>query len=365
MTHLVQRQFMALTVTLCLILWTNSVCAASSFDTRPDLRALFVEAPDEVRVKTIHNMPPHPRDKKIYWLDNHRLIYTVRQINDWQAKKEERSKIIIFDVDTGKVEETPYRGDLKCFGPEGQMLVQDYPVPLPAYLLPGDTKQDAQVYLSGNLGDTLTRFKRDMEHGGVLDPYACQFYNNHEHGFGPDYMLIRLRRSDGNQYISPLAHPDSKLYMVSPEGINLWSIEDDKLCTHRGGRYLPWLNRYFFGVSWGNVAPGCMDLNKNSLLFSTQGVELKPLPKLIQEIRRPGRHVGGYGAAYWARPGMYVTVQFSDGFDGLYWQDEKSGQLKRVLKNSWGLDILSPDGCRNLVTVNPYVILELCNGDQQ
>ncbi len=71
-----------------------------------------------------------------------------------------------------------------------------------------------------------------------------------------------------------------------------------------------------------------MDLNKNSWLFSPGGeVEAKPLPRLIQEMRRPERRIGGNGKTYWARRGMYVMVQYSSrGLEGLYRVDIRSGR---------------------------------------
>lgn len=112
-------------------------------DVLPDLRTLFVEAEGEVKLTTVHNMPVRPLQSRIYWVDNHRIIYAVRQFKGWLAQKDERSKIVIFDVDSGAAEETPYRGDIACFGEEGQILVHDYPVPMPGFLLPGDTQEDA------------------------------------------------------------------------------------------------------------------------------------------------------------------------------------------------------------------------------
>jgi hypothetical protein len=139
----------------------------------PDVQALFVEAEGEFPVKTLTDMP-RPSPANFYWVDNHRVIYTIRKFNGWEARTDERSKIIIYDVDTGKVEETPYRGNLWCYGTDGQMLVQDYALPFVHHLQPGDTKEDQRYFLDGRLGETLTRFKRDKEHG-MLDHFACKF----------------------------------------------------------------------------------------------------------------------------------------------------------------------------------------------
>ena len=363
-----ERSFAAVVGTLFFLSLSGVTHASgpepSSRENPPDLRTLFVEAEGEVQVKTLKNMPITRLGAGPYWIDNHRVIYTVRQLGDWQAQKDEKSKIIIFDVDSDAIEETPYRGDLACYSPEGQVLVQDYAFRLPNTLQPGDAWEDSQFYLTGKLGEPLTRFKRPKEQG-MLDDFSCRFYDGYKHDFGQRHGITPLRSGDGVLDVPFLDAPEKNVRLVSPEGKVQWSIEVDKLCSHGNLHYLPWLDRYFKSTSWGNVAPGCIELNKDSRLFSARSVEIKPLPRFIQEMRRPGRQVGGNGSTYWARPGMYVFVQYSDGFDGLYWNDEKSGQLKRVLKQPWGLANLSPDGCRNLVPIKPHVLVELCKGEKR
>jgi hypothetical protein len=352
---------------LCIVFASSIASAGESTPSAPDalvdLRTLFVEADGEVEVKPVVNMPLSDRWSP-YWVDNHRIIYEVRQFKDWKAQKDERSKIIIVNVDTGTVEETPYRGHLRCIGPEGQILVQDYPIPRPGFLLPGDTRQDSEVYLTGKLGGALTRIKRSKD-GGVLDYFACRFYDGAKHDFGKAHSITPLRTADGFLDVPSWEASTNILRLINPEGKVQWSIEIDKLCTRGDLKYLPWLDHYFKSTSWGKVTPGCMELNKNSRLFSTQRVEIKPLPKLIQELRRPTRRVGGYGETFWGRKGMYVTVEFSyRGFDGLYRLDDDTGQLKRVSKNPLSLDRLSPDGCRQLTMSQPLSVIELCKGDK-
>lgn len=367
MIHLVQSQFMALAITLCLIFETNSHAGtASSANGLVDLKTLFVEAEDEVRLSAVSNMPKrYSAAPPIFWLDNRRLIYSVRELGAWKAQKDEHAKIVIVDVDRGTVEKTPYRGRLVCIGPDGDMLVEDYPDPDPDYRRPGDSKEDRNLFLKGKFGGPLTRFVRPPEQG-ILNPYTCEYYDNRAHSFGEGYILGKLRPGDGALYVTlPYSSPDNKVYMVGPDGKVLWSRERDP-CAGGAEGYLSWLGRYFGSTAWGRVTPGCMNLNEDSWLFSKEGAEAKPLPAMIQELRRRERPSGPNGATYLARPGFYVYVHYSRelGVDGLYRQDERSGQLKRVLKRPWGLDKLSPNGCRNLVMVIPPMIIELCKGNE-
>jgi hypothetical protein len=356
---------------LALLFLAISSCGAwprmptSTLPIPPELQALFVEAEGEFPLKTLHGMP-QPLLIGIYWVDNHRLIYTVRKLGDWEARDDERSKIIIYDVDTGKIEETPYRGNLWCLGTDGQILIQDYALPDVAHVQPGDTRDDTQYFLSGTLGQPLTRFKRPKEHG-MLDSFSCQFYASYDNNFGRNHYLRRLRPVDGVLDVANYSAADSKVRLLDPDGKERWSIDTDKFCNRFGSPiYLPWAKRYFVASAFGNIVPGCPNANKNSWLFSPSGIETKPLPKLVEEARKYPNGLAQDGMTYWARPGMFVLIQLSAGvLDGLYWVDEKAGKLKRVLKKPRGLDYLSPNGCRNFVLANLPLVIELCKGEEQ
>lgn len=326
-----------------------------------DLRALFVEAENEFELKTLRDMP-EPERTKIYWVDNHRLIYTVRKFNGWEAREDERSKVIIYDVDTEKSEETPYRGTLRCLGTEGQILVQDYPVPYPV-LRPGESKGERRYYLAGILGKELTRFK--MPEDESINVFSCQPYSIRNHNFGEYHYLRTLRRSDG--VIDD--GPDYTFRLISPDGTTQWSVDNSDICGRVGElNYLAWSNKYFMRVTFGVGARECGYMDRRSWLFSTTSAEPKSLPILIQEAgRKQGAGLIGSGETYWARPGMFTLVLASTNrlLDGLYWSDEQSGKLKRILKIPVGIDQLSPDGCRNLVLTKPPAVLELCTGIQQ
>ncbi|MFS0756044.1 hypothetical protein ABC383_15280 [Noviherbaspirillum sp. 1P10PC] len=351
---------------LCLALCVAVTChawptrQASERPIPPELQALFEEAEGTFPIKTLHGMP-EAQNIGVYWLDNHRAIYTVRKLPGWEARSDERSKIIIYDVDAGTYEETSYRGDLKCLGTERQVLVQDYALPYSFTIQPGDTKEDTRYFLSGTLGQPLTRFKRPHELG-MLVPFSCRFYDNADHNFGMGDMLGALRPGDG--VLDSTLGGDIQL--VSPEGKTKWAIKIDWSCNlFPEPVYLPWMNRYYTQTSWSTGMQGCDHVEQNAWLFSTEQIQTLSMPGLIRELLKPDRQLGGNGTTYWARPGMFVYVQYSTGLNGLYWIDEKAGKLKRVFKNPWRLQRVSPDGCRNLVMTTPAVLIELCKGQTQ
>ena len=207
----------------------------------------------------------------------------------------------------------------------------------------------------------MIRFKRPYELG-MLDPFSCRFYDNADHNFGKGHMLGALRPGDG--VLDRTLNGDIRL--ISPEGKSKWAIEIDRSCNlFPEPVYLPWMNRYYTQSAWSSGKPGCDYANRNAWLFSTERIQTLVMPRLIKELQKPEYRLGGNGATYWAKPGMFVFVQYSIGLNGLYWVDDKAGKLKRVLKQSWDLDQVSPDGCRNLVRTNPPNLIELCKGQTQ
>ena len=334
-------------------------------DDLPDPYSLFVEAEGEVQQR-LHEAAPPGATAMVWWIDRQRIIYATRELNGWMARKDELSKIVVYNVDSGVVEDTPYRGDLLCVSPDGDLLVQDYPVPETnsAFRLPGHGPKDSQLYLHGKFGGKLELLAR--REGQTINQFSCRFYGRSDYPSKPGYYPIPLRGADGLLFIEDaFAHHTTVHLSIEPSMPNAWSIENDAICRGFGSiTYLPWLSIYFSNAPWGNVAPGCMDLNRNSWLFSIKGIEAKPLPRLIQEMRRTERRIGGNGSTYWARRGMYVSVQYSSrGLEGLYRVDESSGQLKRVRRKPMDLNHLSPDGCRNATVFRNVYVIDLCKGE--
>lgn len=355
---------------LCLALCAAVTChawptsQASERPILPELQALFEEAVDTFPIMTLHGMP-QPRMRGISWVDNHRVVYTVRKLPDWEARSDERSKIIIYDIDAQTYEETPYRGDLWCLGLGGQILVQDYALPYFFSIQPGDTAEDTRHFLSGTLGQPLTRIERTPEIRQV-DPFSCRFYNNADHNFGKGHMLRPLRPGDGVLDEAP----GGDIRLVSPEGNTKWVLKIDQSCNFLPGPvYLPWINRYYIRSTWLGGKPGCSHANRNTWLFSADQIRIQiqtlTMPRLLDELQKPVHGLGSQSTIYWAKPGMFFSVRYSIGLNGLYWVDEKAGKLKRVLKQPWDLDQISPNGCRSLINTNPPSLIELCKEQMQ
>jgi hypothetical protein len=91
-----------------------------------DILPLFVEAPGEVELKKTAPKPWEPGSRS-HWVDNQRMIVSVNSYKAWTAGIDELPKVLIFNVDTGHVEETPYRGRVRCLSPEGNLLLEEKP----------------------------------------------------------------------------------------------------------------------------------------------------------------------------------------------------------------------------------------------
>lgn len=330
-----------------------------------DIQPLFVEAPGEVEIKPT---PPRPWQQQVSrsrWVDNQRIIVSVNSFNGWTAAIDELPKVLLFNVDTGQVEETPYRGEVRCLSPEGNLLLEDKPSRSSKSRKYGDTSPREDYFFKGQLGQPLTRYLVSSleKEVWVVNEYTCRHVSNAEGKIPPGNPL---RKGDGfiawpdpfnREFFTRLLNEDGKVIYVFKAL--------DKCNRLYLPVYLPWLNKYFSSIKVGDTHGGfCPDGAKYSWLISANGVEIKELPPLFQAATTFGRGLAGNGDTYWARRGQYITIsnyrKATDLLGGLYWQDEKSGLTKRVLKQAFGLDILSPNGCRSF---NNDVIIELCKGD--
>ena len=316
-------------------------------------------------VKPIKPRPWKQISGSLFWIDNQRIIVSVDDYKGWSADIDELSKVLIFNVDTGHVEETPYRGQVRCLSHEGALLLEDKPTRSTKYKDRkfGDTSPREEYFFRGQLGQPLTRYSMtssSKDNWGIND-YTC----NHVIASRQDIPPGRfLRKGDGfiawpdsyhNEYKTRLLDENNKVVHVFKE-LNL--CEELYIPV-----YLPWLNKYYAFTPVGNTHGGyCPYGAKFSWLISPSGVEIKELPPLFQAATSFGHGLAGSGRTYWTRRGMYITISYIRDIPGLlgglYWQDEKTGLTRRVLKKAYELTHLSPNGCRAYVGT---AIIELCN----
>lgn len=330
----------------------------------PDIRPLFVEAPGEVLVKPIKSRPWKQISGSLFWIDNQRIIVSVDDYKGWSADIDELSKVLIFNVDTGHLEETPYRGQVQCLSPEGALLLEDKPTRSTKYKDRkfGDPRPREEYFLKGQLGKSLIRYavvSPSKENWGI-NKYTCNHVTKSEDEIPPGRFL---RKGDGFIAWSDSYHREYHKRLLDEGGNVIRVFHELNLCEELyEPEYLPWLNKYFSFSQVGSRNGGyCPDGSKYSWLISAKGAEIIEIPKLFQAATSFGHGLAGSGRNYWARRGQYITISYIRDIPGLlgglYWQDEKAGLTKRVLKRAFELNHLSPNGCRALAGDE---IIELC-----
>jgi hypothetical protein len=195
-----------------------------------------------------------------------------------------------------------------------------------------------------------------------VNEYTCSYITD----LGGDVSPGRfLRKGDGFIAMPDTFHREYFTRLLDENGKVVYVFKED-LCNRLDvvPVYLPWLRKYFSNLRVGATHGGyCPDGAKYSWLISATGVEVKELPALFQAATTFGHGLAGNGGGqtYWARRGQYITVSYNYNkpglLGGLYWQDEKAGLTKRVLKQDFDLSNLSPNGCRAFAG---DLILELC-----
>lgn len=331
----------------------------------PDIRPLFVEAPGEVDVKSIKPRPWKQISGSLFWIDNQRIIVSVDDYKGWSADIDELSKVLIFNVDTGHVEETPYRGQVQCFSPEGALLLEDKPTRSTKYKDRkfGDTRPREDYFFKGQLGKSLTRYAvvSPSKEVWVVNEYTCDHVSNAIDKSPPGNPL---RKGDGSIARPDSYHGENYTRLLDENGRMIYIFKELNLCNQlHMPAYLPWINKYFSSLQIGSTHGGyCPDGSKYSWLISSNDVEIIELPRLFQAATSFGHGLAGSGSTYWARRGLYITISYIRDIPGLlgglYWQDERTGLTKRVLKKAFELNHLSPNGCRALAGDE---IIELCN----
>src|SRR5471030_219803 len=136
-----------------LIISISKVYSAENVDFSEQEKKMFLEITESVPKKKLTSISSKWTHPKIYWIDNHRLIQTARSLpSGWHASDAEPSKIVIVDVDTGGIEELPYRGDLECYS-EDRMIIRVYPDKKNQFFR--GPPNHGEIILSGKLGSEL------------------------------------------------------------------------------------------------------------------------------------------------------------------------------------------------------------------
>jgi hypothetical protein len=79
---------------------TALVNSARSFHLTPEEKALFVEASDRFKK---YEIPKSIVSTSVFWLDNDHLVMSTRKYPSWEARPEEMSRVISYNITNGEI----------------------------------------------------------------------------------------------------------------------------------------------------------------------------------------------------------------------------------------------------------------------
>lgn len=302
---------------------------------QPYERAEFVEASNRFKK---YEIPKEIIAGRYLWLDNDRLVFSSRAHNGWKAKKFEPSRIVSYNVVTGEIVDSGYRGQLNCLNHLGEILI--YQVENEDA---GNKKHSDRRWFYGKWGQPLQR--TEYVENWPFHPYLCDFnvLRNPAYRSTPGPI-----RKDSIRYTPLLPQHGvlketefaddgsdiNKIYLLKPDGQS--SLIATKRLNHYHFVYQPWSDTYF-EVEVLPDAPRT---------FSPSGaVTSHSIPRLFQYWLKTNYWSI---AAYPSRPGIIWAVQQPSGYwrkQGLFLQTSKD--LLRIEKGKpAGFHQSSPDGCK-------------------
>ena len=315
---------------------TPLVNSARSFHLTPEEKALFVEASDRFKK---YEIPKSIVSTGVFWLDNDHLVMSSRKYPGWEAKPEEMSRVIVYNIHTADIVDSGYRGILRCINHLGDVLItqeEEYESRISRRL-------ENYKWLTGKWGGELERTQ-------VSDDTFIPFYLCRSISYG---TLRKTNGQAGNEFervtITPLLGADGAIeelsrtengrtkaftQLIKPSGQKTLLIQ--RRLSHLYFTYLPWSNLYFEA----RAAP------PEPISFSPEGeTQVHPIPPLLEIWNK---FIYASVAAYPSKKGIIWSKQQGKGYwrkQGIFLQ--LNSELLRIEEGQALGDLRSsPDGCR-------------------
>ena len=314
---------------------TALVKGTQSFHLTPEEKALFVEASDRFKK---YEIPKNIVANDVFWLDNDHLVMSSRQYPGWQAKPDEMSRIISYNIITGTIIDSSYRGVIRCINHLGDVLITQ------------EEKEsliskgfESYTWLSGKWGSDLAPTQPPKN--SFVPSYLCRFasYGTLNKRIGPngnDFLresITPLLESHGGvEEVSETKNNQTKTVtqLIKASGGKI--LLSNRHLNHLSFTYMPWHTSYFEATS----AP------PEPISFSPGGeTEFHRLPMLLSIWHQ---FIQTSVAADPSKRGILWTAQQRKGFwrkQGIFLQINsellriEEGQALSNLKSS-------PNGCR-------------------
>jgi hypothetical protein len=324
-------------------------------------RAMLTESPELFPSIDAEGIYPGYPNFQLYWMDEARLIMSVRRYDDWRASDRELSKIVIFHTDTGKFEETPYRGVLECFTPERMVVVQN----TDGWSQRSHRKEDPFPVLVGRYGEAL----KEEAYAGYrteFSKFTCKAFDGK---FDPpaneNYWMYPLREGDGavGYALDPATRNIPKLVLFDAQGkVYGERARGPGMSIDRWFYYNTTTNRYlyaFAGDQCGDSSKGSASPGATLSFRAGGGWEEHPTPALLVNMldwcfpSSYGKADTAAGIVYWPNSVFDPKKHTPLYHRGLYIQINDKTQ--RFFKVHAEVTAVSPSGCRIYAPYQPDI----------
>jgi len=313
---------------------TSLVNSARSFHLTPEEKALFIEASDRFKK---YEIPKSIVSNAVFWLDNDHLVMSSRKYPSWEAKPEEMSRVISYNVTNGEITDSGYRGIVKCLNHLGDILLaqseKEYG---------NAVRLEDYRWLVGKWGQSLEQTDYFV-HSFIPDhlcrpvPYGDPIYRippeNQPPGFAIIMPLLPEHGFLENTVVRKNGYVQNQLHLIKPDGQRLL-IANTRL-SRFSFAYLPWNETYFETAITPEVPRS----------FSPSGKITSPVvPSLLSVWSMT---IYGHATGYATRIGMLWGVQQQSNYfrkQGIFLHTDK-GLLRVEVGRHEGPIKISPDGC--------------------
>jgi len=314
---------------------TALVAGATSDRFTEEEKARFTEATDRFKK---YEIPKDIEINAVYWLDNEHLVFSSRKYPGWQAKPDEMSRVITYNVKTGVISDSGYRGVVMCLNHLGNILLAQSE---------DETRWGIRLkdyrWLTGKWGQPLEHteyYSHSLipEHLCRLSPYGDPIFVIPPEKQPPGFaMVMPLLPEHGALETTVIRKKNGQiqdqLHLIKPNGERLL-IGNLGLNSHYF-TYLPWIDAYLET----EVTPGI------PRLFSPSGTVSSPIvPTLFKAWHMA---IDGRAASYASRVGMLWGVEQHSYYwrkQGIFLQTNE-GLLRIEAGRHGGPMKISPDGC--------------------
>jgi hypothetical protein len=314
---------------------TALVNAVSSFHLTAEEKALFTEATDRFKK---YEIPKSIKISSVFWLDNDHLVFTALKYPGWEINRDEMPRIITYNVTTGEIADSGYRGQVRCLNHLGDILIKQEVISTSK-----ENKKKEYKWIRGKWGYELEDFQQPEN--TFISLYRCNFssYGTLSKQAGNNgYEFKRVMNTPLLEFHGELEEIEhtigsEKIFiaqLIKPSGKRVFIR--DRHISRVYFTYLPWSDSYFES----RATP------PDPISFTPTGAVQVHYPPKILAIWN--KSIYASVAAYSSGKGILWVVQQGKNYwrkQGIFLND-KSDLFRIELGQALSDLKCSPDGCR-------------------